>query len=402
VARDGKETVAREAGLGPRTRAPSRSGGAASAQVGFLLSLQQRLGNRAVRGLVQRSRSANAGGPGVLRFQGARTAEDEPVQEALAPVLSARVEPLSGPARNHTRPAAMVARALVQRQYEPTKKQKGDLKRWITIRWEQHVDDVDGISAKIAKWCSSHEQAELVGDLSYAQFEQLRGQFASADAAMAAHGTLDKAVSARPPVSTPQPQPTVKPVDPHAEAKRQLRKNKFDTADFTDDDLVLIEAGKAQPGVGWAQAIADVRSAKIERETSVRLSQERAIRYAGAKAIGESRFADALAKRVWAAAHTLAISGSSASSNPNITLSGDAVTREEALNAIAEWRANKTIVGGIVDNLHVPGSGAPIQHKARRETNPDPERGFQVDFCSFWRTTKVNVHVDVKTSSMTS
>jgi hypothetical protein len=191
-------------------------------------------------------------------------------------------------------------------------------------------------------------------------------------------------------------------VDPHADARRQIKRNGFDPADFTDDDLVLVETSKGEAGVGWAKAIADVRTAKIERENTARLNQERAIKYAAAKAKGDSRFADALAKRIWAAAHALAISGSSASGNPNITLSGDAVAKDEALTAIAEWRRYSTIVNGIVDRLHVPGGREPIQDKARREDNPDPERRYQADFCSFWGNTKINVHVDIKTSSMTS
>ena len=152
--------------------------------------------------------------------------------------------------------------------------------------------------------------------------------------------------------------------------------------------------------MGWAKAIADVRTAKVEKQNSARLATERAARYAAAKALGDTLFMDPLAKRVWGAAHTLAISGSSSSGNPDITLGGDAVTRGEALAAIAEWRAIRVVVDGLVDELHVPGGGQPIQDKAHRETNPDPERRFQADFCSEWGKTKINVHVDVKTNTM--
>jgi hypothetical protein len=294
------------------------------------------------------------------------------------------------------------AAALVQPAYEPTRKEKAALSRWITIRWDQHEDDVADISTKITKWCSSHDQAALLSELTYEDFKRLQAEFPDADAAVAKHGSLEKAAAAQPMVSTPQPQTKTKPVNPHAEAKRQIRNHHFNVSDFTEADLVLIETSKDEPGVGWAKAIAGVRGAKIEAETAGRLNEERTIRYAAAKATGDSRFADALAKRVWATAHVLAVSGSSASANPNITLAGDAATRDEALDAIKEWRKNPTIVTGLVDRLHVPGKKKPIQDKAHRETNPDPERRFQADFCSYWGNTKINVHVDVKTSSIAS
>jgi len=308
--------------------------------------------------------------------------------------------------------AAMLARlgvsralpsALVQREYKPVKKEQKDLERWVRIRWEQHEDDVADITARIAKWCSSHVQAEQLSELTYEAFQRLRSQFDSADAAEAKHGSLRAAADSQP-AARPHAQPTGetgKGKDPHAEAKRQIRRAGHEPAEFAESDLVLIETSKSQPGVGWANAIAQVRTTKIEKENTARLAGERATRYATAKASGDTLFSDALAKRVWAAAHALAISGSSASGNPNITLSGEAVTRDEALAAIVQWRAHGTIVVGVVDRLHVPGGRQPIQDKAHRETNPDPERRFQVDFCSYWSNTKVNVHVDVKTRTMT-
>jgi hypothetical protein len=304
--------------------------------------------------------------------------------------------------------AAMLARmgesgALLQREYKPTNNQQKDLNRWVSFRWEQHEDDVADITALIAKWCSSHAQAVQLSELTYDDFQRLRSQFDSADAAIAKHGNLKAAADARP-AAMPQARPKAdagKKIDPHLEAKRQIKKAGFKLADFDESDLVLIETSKSEPGVGWATAIAQVRTTKIEKENTARLASERAIKYANAKAIGDTLFSDALAKRIWATAHALAISGSSTSGNPNITLGGDAVTRDEALAAIDDWRAHGTIQAGLVDQLHVPGGTRPIQDKAHRETNPDPDRRFQADFCSYWSNTKINVHVDVLTRTMT-
>jgi len=289
---------------------------------------------------------------------------------------------------------------LVQREYTPKRNEAKDFKRWVTLRWDRPEDDVADVTAEITKWCSSHSQAdELTKTVKYVDFDHLRSTFKTADDAVAKHGSFENAAGAQP-APTAQAQPKGPATDPHAEAKRQIKNAGFKAADFSEEDLLVIEAGKSQSGVGWAKAIADVRTAKIEKETSAKLASDRATKYAPAKAQGDVLFTDPLARRVWAAAHALAISGSSASSNPNITLSGDAVRRTDALAAVADWRAHETVYAGLVDQVHVPGGGQPIQDKANRETNPDPERGFQVDFCSNWSNTKVNVHVDVLTSSM--
>jgi hypothetical protein len=297
-----------------------------------------------------------------------------------------------------------LSRALVQREYKPQRNQQKELERWVKVRWDKEdADDIADITGQIAKWCSSHAQAAQLSELKYEDFEELRSRFATADEAITQHGTFAAALGGQ---SATKPQTQAagkqgKATDPHAETKRRIKQAGYEVSKFSEDDLSLIETSKSQPSVGWDSAIMQVWTAKSEKENSARLASERTAKYAPAKAAGDILFTDALAKRVWSAAHALAISGSSASGNPNITLSGPALTRDEVLTAIADWRAHPTVANNLVDQLHVPGGQQPIQDKANREINPDPERRFQADFCSYWSNTKVNVHVDVLTRTMT-
>ncbi|MGH9222652.1 MAG: hypothetical protein ACRD2W_02350 [Acidimicrobiales bacterium] len=111
---------------------------------------------------------------------------------------------------------------------------------------------------------------------------------------------------------------------------------------------------------------------------------------------GDQRFASGLVQRIWQTAYSTATAGSG---GHNVGFGGEGATKSDVLDAVKRWRGTPNF-GKLVTNFHVPGGKQPIQHKGKRELNPDPLRSDQADFIASWSATPINVHVDVTTASM--
>ena len=287
---------------------------------------------------------------------------------------------------------------LVVRRYEASGKQKRELTARMKFWWKVDGDDLTYELDRVTDWCSTHADAmKLVATLTSEQFDTACGAYKDSAEAVLAKGSFEGVRDSGPDASAPSlagRTKDAKPKDEYKKARKLLRDLKFDGA-VSEDDLATITTAAGQHGQGWDSAVTNFIITRREAQNAAALSNARTVKYAPAKMVGDGLFQQGLVKTVWDAAYGLAVNGAS-SANPMLTL-GAAYDREVILAAVQLWRNNKSsLVANLVENLHVPGGESPIEHKGRREDNPDPARGQQADFISVWAGTVINVHVDVK------
>lgn len=237
------------------------------------------------------------------------------------------------------------------------------------------------------EWCDSASQAEdILTNLTYSEWDQLQVAMTGKEAnETTARDAYKKAKAGAGAKNEPK-------VVPFATVKAKIKAEGLDPAKFTDEELAIIEAGKDE--AGWSSAIQSVWQLKLHTQQSQNLAADRQVKYAQAKAVGDTIFTNGLLNSVWLVAYGVATSGDA---SPNTTVSGlhpDATI----LQAVPTWRSKKTKKygksPGVVTDFHVPGGTSPIQDKSKRLVNPDPTRFRQADFISTWGGTEINVHVD--------
>jgi hypothetical protein len=106
-----------------------------------------------------------------------------------------------------------------------------------------------------------------------------------------------------------------------------------------------------------------------------------------ATSYGNSQFASGMVKTIWAAAKKVRSDSPANGAIANVHALGDV----EA--AIRTW--SQTNDDGILTNFHVPGGGRPQAKWEKDFTRPQ----VQANFCCYWRSNKINIHVDVELTS---
>jgi hypothetical protein len=271
------------------------------------------------------------------------------------------------------------AGGVVQAKYAASGKQKTELKSKIGKWGKEYMDgggEIDDLVQELADYFDDHGQAlRIIGRATYTQWS---------DAQMAGTGPSeleDQLLGGDGEAEAPK-----KKKDPIAEVKKKLTAKGMDLALFAKADLEQIDREKETDG--WETAIANTYQRVLEAKQNADLRAKLIQDYAADKAAGDLIFTAGLLAAVWNLSYQIAISPVA---NINTTVAGE-YADGVILAAVPGWRGQGDLT--LVTQFHVPGGGAPIEDKSTRAVNPDPTRGRQCDFVSYWKGNKINVHVD--------